>query len=356
MGAGPGPWAGPPSQGSCSASRGSSRCSCCCRSRSPSSGTSRSSAGGIAIVRCGPWAPCSRPGSSPRRWWGRGSPTSQARSRVTAACRSSRRRRCCRPASGSGTTRSSSASSCRSRSSAPASRCCSCVDRTDRGRAVPRLARGPPTRPEGATLLLPWWIVPWILAILYQPTWPLEDALRPQRMWLVASQPGLILAAIGLVAGAEELVATTAVRPADPGSRGRRGHPRRVPPHDDRHGAPALDVVDRSPLCPPPPHPRSRPRHGRPAARGRAAADGPHLRGLVVARLVRHRSGRGRRRATRLREARVRPGRLHGRRPAPAPSGPRDGAPGRPTRRSWPLPTPTTPIASCSHGGTTGSG
>ena len=41
-------------------------------------------------------------------------------------------------------------------------------------------------------------MVPWILAVLYQPTWPLEDALRPQRLWLIASQPGLILAAIGL--------------------------------------------------------------------------------------------------------------------------------------------------------------
>jgi hypothetical protein len=49
--------------------------------------------------------------------------------------------------------------------------------------------------------------VPFALAVLYQPTWPLEDALRPQRMWLLASQPGLILAAIGLVALVEVVVA-----------------------------------------------------------------------------------------------------------------------------------------------------
>ncbi|MGK2849446.1 MAG: hypothetical protein ACSLFN_00815 [Candidatus Limnocylindrales bacterium] len=58
-----------------------------------------------------------------------------------------------------------------------------------------------------AIVLLPWWIVPFGLAVLYQPTWPLEDALRPQRMWMVASQPGLILAAIGLVGLVDEVVA-----------------------------------------------------------------------------------------------------------------------------------------------------
>jgi hypothetical protein len=53
---------------------------------------------------------------------------------------------------------------------------------------------------ERGVLLLTWWILPFALAMAYQPTWPLEDALRPQRLWLVASQPGLILAAMGLVA------------------------------------------------------------------------------------------------------------------------------------------------------------
>ena len=56
-------------------------------------------------------------------------------------------------------------------------------------------------RPLVAPLLLvPWWLIPFSLAAMYQPSWPLEDALRPQRMWMVSSQPGLILAAIGLVA------------------------------------------------------------------------------------------------------------------------------------------------------------
>ena len=63
-----------------------------------------------------------------------------------------------------------------------------------------------PRPPEGGLLLVAWWVVPWTMAVLYQPSWPLEDALRPQRLWLVASQPGLILAAIGLVALAEAIV------------------------------------------------------------------------------------------------------------------------------------------------------
>ena len=52
----------------------------------------------------------------------------------------------------------------------------------------------------GPLLLVPWWLIPFTLAVLYEPSWPLEDALRPQRMWMVSSQPGLILAAIGLAA------------------------------------------------------------------------------------------------------------------------------------------------------------
>lgn len=69
------------------------------------------------------------------------------------------------------------------------------------------LDRWRPRAPLGAIILIPWWIVPFALAVLYQPTWPLEDALRPQRMWMVASQPGLILAAMGLVALVDEIVA-----------------------------------------------------------------------------------------------------------------------------------------------------
>ena len=56
-----------------------------------------------------------------------------------------------------------------------------------------------PVLPEAPLVLVPWFLVPWLLAVLYDPRWPLEDALRPQRLWLIASQPGAILAAIGLV-------------------------------------------------------------------------------------------------------------------------------------------------------------
>ena len=66
--------------------------------------------------------------------------------------------------------------------------------------------RWTPRPREGGVLLLVWWMLPFLLAVAYQPTWPLEDALRPQRLWLVASQPGLILAAMGLLAFADEVV------------------------------------------------------------------------------------------------------------------------------------------------------
>ncbi|HEY3334194.1 MAG TPA: hypothetical protein VGK16_03065, partial [Candidatus Limnocylindrales bacterium] len=62
-----------------------------------------------------------------------------------------------------------------------------------------------PTLQEGGVLLATWWALPFALAILYDPSWPLEDALRPQRLWLIASQPLAILAAIGLVTAAEHL-------------------------------------------------------------------------------------------------------------------------------------------------------
>lgn len=79
--------------------------------------------------------------------------------------------------------------------------------RPDGPRQDGRPGRWAPRPPEGALVLLPWWIVPIALAVLYQPSWPLEDALRPQRMWLISSQPGLILAAMGLVALAEAIAA-----------------------------------------------------------------------------------------------------------------------------------------------------
>ena len=70
-----------------------------------------------------------------------------------------------------------------------------------------------PRQLAGPSLLVPWWLIPFALAALYQPTWPLEDALRPQRMWMVSSQPGLILAAFGLMALIE---AVRRRRPARP--------------------------------------------------------------------------------------------------------------------------------------------
>ena len=62
-------------------------------------------------------------------------------------------------------------------------------------------------------VLVPWFVLPWILAILYDPGWPLEDALRPQRLWLLSGQPATILAAIGLFALAKQVVATRWRRP-----------------------------------------------------------------------------------------------------------------------------------------------
>jgi hypothetical protein len=69
-------------------------------------------------------------------------------------------------------------------------------------------APGPwrPSLPEGGVLLATWWALPFLLGILYDPSWPLEDALRPQRLWLIASQPLAILAAIGLVTAAEHVL------------------------------------------------------------------------------------------------------------------------------------------------------
>lgn len=62
-----------------------------------------------------------------------------------------------------------------------------------------------PSTPEAPTLLVGWALVPFVLAFAYSPAWPLEDALRPQRLFLLASQPIAILAAIGFVTVAEDL-------------------------------------------------------------------------------------------------------------------------------------------------------
>ncbi|MEA2547677.1 MAG: galactan 5-O-arabinofuranosyltransferase, partial [Chloroflexota bacterium] len=70
-----------------------------------------------------------------------------------------------------------------------------------------------PRSPAALFVLVPWFVVPWLLAVLYDPGWPLEDALRPQRLWLLASQPGAILAAIGLFAAATRFAAIRLRRP-----------------------------------------------------------------------------------------------------------------------------------------------
>ncbi|MEO8572022.1 MAG: DUF6541 family protein [Chloroflexota bacterium] len=75
-----------------------------------------------------------------------------------------------------------------------------------------RPGRWAPRPVEGGLLLVAWWIVPFALAVLYRPSWPLEDALRPQRMWLLSSQPALILAAAGLIALAEAIAVRPGVR------------------------------------------------------------------------------------------------------------------------------------------------
>jgi hypothetical protein len=63
-----------------------------------------------------------------------------------------------------------------------------------------------PTVAEAPLGLVAWFGLAFALAVLYQPDWPLEDALRPQRLWLLAGQPMTMLAAVGLVTAAEDLV------------------------------------------------------------------------------------------------------------------------------------------------------
>jgi hypothetical protein len=62
----------------------------------------------------------------------------------------------------------------------------------------------------GGLLLVTWAGLAFGLAVLYSPDWPLEDALRPQRLWLLSSQPAAILAAIGTVVVVEEVAARRA--------------------------------------------------------------------------------------------------------------------------------------------------
>ena len=68
------------------------------------------------------------------------------------------------------------------------------------------IGRWRPARAEEALVLVAWFGIAFLLGVLYRPDWPLEDALRPQRMWLIAGQPMAALAAIGLVAAVEDLI------------------------------------------------------------------------------------------------------------------------------------------------------
>jgi hypothetical protein len=69
---------------------------------------------------------------------------------------------------------------------------------------------------EGGVLVAAWAVIPFVMGIAYDPGWPLEDALRPQRLWLIASQPLAILAAVGLVVVAEHFLARTRPRAVVP--------------------------------------------------------------------------------------------------------------------------------------------
>jgi hypothetical protein len=60
--------------------------------------------------------------------------------------------------------------------------------------------------------LVVWFGLAFVLGVFYQSTWPLRDALQPQRLWLLSGQPMTMLAAIGLVAATEDLVGR--LRPA----------------------------------------------------------------------------------------------------------------------------------------------
>ncbi len=75
-----------------------------------------------------------------------------------------------------------------------------------------------PAIPEEALGLVVWFGLAFALGVAYQPDWPLEDALRPQRLWLMAGQPMVALAAIGLVTAAEDLVARVSLRRIAPGT------------------------------------------------------------------------------------------------------------------------------------------
>lgn len=66
---------------------------------------------------------------------------------------------------------------------------------------------------EAPFVLIAWFAIPFVLAFLYESSWPFEEALRPQRLWLLSSQPAAILAGIGLAFTAEQVVAGRQRRP-----------------------------------------------------------------------------------------------------------------------------------------------
>jgi hypothetical protein len=270
----------------------------------------------------------------------------------TAGSRSTRRPTSCRSGSASGTTRSSSGYFCRWRSSVPGSRCCSFGSRTDQGRKA-RRAAGRHDPSEGGLLLIAWWVVPWVLAVLYQPSWPLEDALRPQRLWLIASQPGLILGAIGLVDWSRPSSRPAVEDPAcsTAGNRLRSG---RVGAGHGGHDAPSRIDLDGAHLRPPSTSGLTASRTSRSAPLPLAPSDRPDIRGLVV-------SGPGTRQGSAWSPSSLpdMQARLSTPRRSPVTGRSTDGPTWRPrsaaTRRSWSRPPKATaPIASSWHGAARG--
>ena len=182
--------------------------------------------------------------------------------------------------------------------------------RADGPRTDDGAGRWAPSPPEGALVLVAWAAIAFGLAVLYRPDWPLEDALRPQRLWLIASQPITILAAIGLVAAAEYLFGRVWRRP------------RWIVPAvvgvvvlvavPSTFATVRLAVSDMGPAGL---------RSARPGQRSRARLRGPagrwstvgraDLRGLVGAVVVRNRFEGGGARPAWVRQARLRPGNLH---------------------------------------------
>ncbi len=81
------------------------------------------------------------------------------------------------------------------------------VRRPDGPRPVAGTGRWAARPAEAGVLLAAWFALPFVLGMLYEPGWPLQDAVRPQRLWLLASQPMAILAAVGLATAAEHVLA-----------------------------------------------------------------------------------------------------------------------------------------------------